>query len=175
MRKLIWIYGIIFGAVMAIWMVVAMTALYNGNFQGGNMFVGFGAMILVFSFMYVAMRQYRDKYNGGVISFGQGVKMGAWIAFIASTIYLLTWVVLYNFKMPEFAERYSDYVVTQAKNSGKTAVEIAKVEADMAEFREDYKNPILFTLWTYAEVFPIAFVVGLVCAAIVKRKPIQTA
>lgn len=174
MRKLIWIYGIIFGTVMAVWMVIAMTALYNGNFEAGNMFVGFGAMILVFSFMYVAMRQYRDNHNGGVISFGQGVKMGTWMAFIAATIYLLTWVVLYNFKMPEFTERYSDYMIAQAKDAGKNAVEIAKVKADMAEFRENYKNPILFTLWTYAEVFPIAFIVGLVCAAVVKRKSPQT-
>ena len=41
----------------------------------------------------------------------------------------------------------------------------------MAEFKEDYKNPIIFTLWTYAEIFPLAFVVALICAAIVKRKP----
>jgi len=170
MRKLIWIYGLVFGAIMTVWMTISMTMLYNGEFEGGNMFVGFGAMILVFSFMYVAMRQYRDNHNGGVITFGQALKMGTWIAFITSTIYLLSWVVLYHFKLPEFADRYADFVITQAKDAGKSAAEIAKVETQMAEFKEDYKNPILFTLWTYAEIFLLEFLVALICAAIVKRK-----
>lgn len=175
MRKLIWIYGLIFGAVMATWMTISMTMLYNGNFGGGNMFVGFGAMILVFSFMYLAMKQYRDNHNNGFITFGQALKMGTWIAFITATIYVLTWIVLYNYKLPEFAERYSDFVITQARNEGKSVTEIAKVEADMATFREDYKNPFIFTLTTYSEIFPLAFVIAIICALIVKRKPYQTA
>jgi hypothetical protein len=62
----------------------------------------FGFLLLTSTlyFVFVGIRNYRDKYNGGVISFGKAFKIGIMMVLIASTIYFIAWLIDYFFSYP---------------------------------------------------------------------------
>ncbi len=45
--------------------------------------------------------------------------------------------------------------------------------AEMATYTEMYKNPLYFTLITYAEILPVGIIVSIIAAFMVRRKALQ--
>ena len=74
-----------------------MAYCYAYNNFNGSMVVGYSAMILAFSFVFVGVKNFRDKENAGVITFGKAFQIGFLIALIASSMYVITWMVDYYF------------------------------------------------------------------------------
>src|SRR5690349_12627667 len=110
MRKNILVYGLIAGIIVSILMLVSMNYIShcNGNVDyDTSMLIGYASMIIAFSLVYVGIRNYRDKYNGGVISFGKAFKIGLLMVLIASTIYVTAWLIDYYFFVPDFLEKVS--------------------------------------------------------------------
>src|ERR1051326_5276887 len=95
MKKIVLVCGLIAGLIVSSLMVITIAACYNNpNFQS-NMVLGYASMILSFSAIFVGIKMFRDKYNGGVITFGRAFTIGLFITLIASTIYVLAWLVDY--------------------------------------------------------------------------------
>jgi len=95
MRKNVLVFGSIAGLIVALTMVISTACCYDdANFNGG-MWLGYGSMIVAFSLIFVGIRNFRDKYNEGAISFGKAFKIGLYIALIASSMYVVTWLVEY--------------------------------------------------------------------------------
>ncbi len=67
-----------------------------------SMLIGYASMLIAFSLVYVGIRNYRNKYNGGVISFGKAFKIGILIVLIASTLYVIAWMIDYFFLHARF-------------------------------------------------------------------------
>jgi len=171
MKKTIFTYGLIAGVIVATIMVISIQMCYNNpNFEP-SMLVGYASMIVAFSMIFIGIKNYRDKFLGGSITFGKAFKMGLWIAFIASTMYVVTWLIYYYFFIPDFMEKYSQMVLNNLNKDGATAAEIAKKTEEMEMYGEMYKNPLFVILLTYSEVFPIGLVISLITALILKRKP----
>ena len=85
MKKLVIIYGLICGLVVITPMLVLTnTATKSGSFEGA-MLLGYATMVLAFSLVFVGIRNYRNKYNDGIIGFGKAFKVGILIVLIAST------------------------------------------------------------------------------------------
>lgn len=170
MKKIIIVYGLIAGVIVATVMAIS-TAVYNssGNFTGG-MVIGYASMLIAFSMIFVATKNYRDKFNNGIISFGKAFKIGILITLIASTIYVITWLVNYYCFMPDFGEKYAAQAIEQLKTSGASSTEIAKQTKEMNEFAIMYKNPFFNALMTYTEILPVGLIVTILCALILKRK-----
>ena len=61
-------------------------------------------MLVAFSLIFVGIKKYRDQHGEGYISFGKGFKIGLLITLIASTIYVITWLIDYYYFMPDFME-----------------------------------------------------------------------
>jgi Protein of unknown function (DUF4199) len=170
MQKIIIVYGIIAGLIVATVMAISTTVYHSvGNFTGG-MVIGYASMLIAFSMIFVAIKNYRDKYSDGTISFGKAFTIGILITLIASTIYVITWLINYYFFMPDFGEKYAAQVIEKLKTSGASAIEIAKQTKDMNEFAQMYKNPFFNALITYIEILPVGLIVTLICALILKRK-----
>lgn len=135
-----------------------------------GMVYGYTLMILAFSFIFVGTRIVRDKYDGGVISFGKAFRVGLYITLIASTVYVIVWQIDNYFFIPDFAGKYSEHILSELKASGASEAEMAKQTAAMARFREMYRNPIFVILMTYLEILPVGLLVSLISAWVLKRK-----
>jgi flagellar biosynthesis protein FliQ len=170
MKKNILIYGLIMGIVLSIFTIVSINYCYQtGNFEG-NATVGYAVMIAVFSFIFVGVRNYRDKFNGGVISFGEAFKMGLGIVLIASTLYVGSWLIYYHNFVPDFMDKYSDIALSKAKASGATQAQLDTQIADIQDFKEMYKKPFFAIGITYLEILPVGLIIALFSALILKKK-----
>jgi hypothetical protein len=173
MKKNIIIYGLIAGAIVSALMLFSVNYFSHceGNVDyGTSMLIGYASMLLAFSLVFVGIRNYRDKYNGGVISFGKAFKIGLMIILIASTMYVIAWLIDYFFFIPDFMEKYSAHELDRLKASGASQIEINEQTKKMASFGKMYKNPFFNALMTYVEILPIGLIVTLISSLILKRK-----
>jgi len=173
MKKNIIIYGLIAGSVVSILMLISIN--YISHVDGKvdfstSLLIGYASMLIAFSLVYVGIRNYRDKYNGGVISFGKAFKIGIMIVLIASTIYVVAWLIDYFFFIPDFMEKFSAQELDKLKASGASQIEIDKQTKEMADFARMYKNPLFNAMVTYAEILPVGLIVTLTSSLILKRK-----
>jgi hypothetical protein len=168
MKKNVLVFGIISGLVISIFMSISMISMSKNlaaDHGVNSMLIGYLSMLIAFSLIFVAVKTYRDKQNGGVISFGKAFKMGLLIALIGSTIYVITWSLVYNLYLPDFMDKYADAMIKKAKPE-----ELKKVTAEAQSYKEMYKNPFMFTFMTYMEILPVGLIVALITALILKRK-----
>lgn len=115
MKKNVLVFGLISGAIVTAMMFYAVSVCYNDpNFEP-NMVLGYAAMLAAFSFVFVGIRNYRNKYNGGVITFGKAFKVGFLITLIASTMYVVGWLIDYYLFVPDFMDKYTQHVLNTAK------------------------------------------------------------
>ncbi|MBA3648320.1 MAG: DUF4199 domain-containing protein [Chitinophagales bacterium] len=176
MTKNIIIYGLIAGIAVSISMLSTVNYLSHckGNIDyDSSMLIGHASMLLAFSLVFVAIRNYRDKYNKGVISFGKAFKIGIMIVLIASTIYVVAWLIDYFYFIPDFMEKYSAHSLNQLRASGASQVEIDKQTTQMANFSAMYKNPFFNAMMTYVEILPVGLVVTLISSLILKRNSVK--
>src|ERR1043165_4657863 len=89
-----------------------------------SLFVGYASMLVAFSLVFVGIRNYRDKYNGGTLSFGKAFKIGSMIVLIASTFYVAAWLVDYYLFIPDFFEKYTAHELATMKAAGATQADI---------------------------------------------------
>jgi len=171
MKKNVIVFGCIAGLIVATIMAVSMAIYsYNGHNFDYGMLVGYASMLLAFTFVFVGIKNYRDKYNNGLISFGQAFKTGFFISLIASTMYVITWTIEYYYFIPDFMEQYTQHMLIKAKESGLSEAKMAEKAAEMAQYIEMYKNPLWVILFTYMEILPVGLLVTLISALILKRK-----
>ena len=167
MRKNIIIYGLIAGIVVSILMLFSISISMDYNI---SLFVGYASMLIAFSLVFVGIRNYRDKYNGGIISFGKAFKIGIMIVLIASTIYVIAWLIDYFYFVPDYLEKFSAHMLDKLKASGASQVEIDKQTKEMTNLAQMYKNPFFNALMTYVEILPVGLIVTLISSLILKRK-----
>jgi hypothetical protein len=173
MKKTILICGVIAGLISISMFIGLMIVGHKDHDWENGMLYGYTLMLLGFSFIFVATKIIRDKYDGGIISFGKAFRIGLYITLIASTIYVGIWLIDYYFFMPDFMENYSARALEKLKASGATAAKIAAEKAEMDKFNEMYKNPFFNALLTYSEILPVGLLVSLISALLLKRKDKQ--
>lgn len=170
MRKNILLFGSISGLIITANMVVMSTVCNNNPQFESNEVLGYAAMIVAFSFIFFGIKNFRDKQNNGMITFGQAFKMGFLMAVVASTMYVVVWLFYYYLFIPGFFDQYIQHVMYEAKLKGLTEGEVAEKAKQMAEYKELYKNPLFVILISYAEVLPIATVIAVISALILKTR-----
>lgn len=169
MRKTILLYGALSGLIVTTFMLITSTACYHNPDFKGNDVLGYSAMLLSFVFVFVGIKQTRDKLNNGVIRFWQAVKTGLLISLIASTCYVGVWLIDYYLFIPDFIDKYTLHVLHDLASKGASPAEIATKTKEMAEFKEQYKNPLFVIVITYMEVLPIGVLVTLVSALVLRK------
>ena len=173
MKKNIIIYGLIAGIVVSILMLFSTN--YISHVEGKvdyntSLLIGYASMLIAFSLVFVGIRNYRNKYNNGVISFGKAFKIGIMIVLIASSIYVVAWLIDYFFFVPDFMEKFSAQELDKLKASGASQAEIDNETIKMANMVKMYKNPFFNALMTYVEILPVGLVVTIISSLILKRK-----
>ncbi len=171
MKKNVLIFGSIAGLILLIVLLTSTIACYNSNNYNGNMWLGYGSMLVAFSLIFVGIKNVRDKVNNGFITFGGAFKVGLLIALIASTVYVVTWLFEYYLIMPDFMDKYIAHVLREAAKNGATAADLKAKKDDMAGYIDMYKTPFGVIIMTYLEVLPIGLIIAAIAALILKRKP----
>lgn len=101
MKKNVIVFGLIAGVIASVLMVISMARCSSdANFEH-SMLIGYASMVLAFAFIFVGIKNYRDKYNNGSITFGKAFKTGLYISLIASTMYVITWLIDYYVFIPD--------------------------------------------------------------------------
>lgn len=167
MKKIVIVCGLISGGISASLMAVGMALASKHG--GGSMFFGYASMVLAFSLIFIAIKNYRDKENNGIVSFGKAFTIGLLISLIASTMYVATWAIEYHYFLPDFMDKCTAGMLTAAEKTGNAA-KIAATKAKIQSWKDAYANPVTFTLYTYLEILPVGILVSLIAAAILKRK-----
>jgi len=175
MKKVVLTYGLISGLIVSTFMSISMIVCYNKPdmmMKNYGMAIGYRSMLLAFLLINFGVKKFRDQHRDGYISFGKAFAVGLFIAFVASTLYVIAWAIVYNAFIPDFMDKYSAMVLKQTAGAGDAAVQAKR--AELAQMGEMYKNPLWFVLFTYAEILPVGILVSLICAAVLKRRPRQT-
>jgi hypothetical protein len=175
MKKNSLVFGTISGVIISAFMGVSMAVMSGGSGEkdhgSGSMIIGYSAMVVAFSFIFVGIKNYRDKQNGGMITFGKGFLLGFMISLIASTLYVITWAVEFHFFMPDFMDKYSALQVKQLHESGISGPALDKALKSIESATYNYKNnPFFFAMYTYMEILPVGILITLISALILRRK-----
>src|SRR5262245_54442941 len=100
MKKIVIICGLIAGVIGSVLMGIGVSFL-DKNHPHTSQVIGYTSLLLSVSLIFVGIKMFRDKYNGGVVSFGKAFLIGLYISLIASTIYVVVWALEYKFIFPD--------------------------------------------------------------------------
>lgn len=171
MKKTVFVYGVIAGVISGGVLMLSMPFYENGTltFDNGAV-VGYTSMVIALSVIYVAIRNFRDKHNGGKIGFGKSFVIGLLISLIASILYAAAWEVCYHTVAKDFMTSYSEHALNEYKTSGASEADIQTMADEMAVMSENYKNPFIRFPMTMIELLPVGVLISLLCAFILKKK-----
>jgi hypothetical protein len=166
MKRTILSFGLIAGFILGIFILLLSLG------KAGNAVWGYSSMIVAFSFIYVGIRNYREKYNDGIISFGKAMRIGLGITLIGSTMYVLIWMIAFYCFIPDFMDKYAATMVKTAQDSGLTGAALDKKLAGIKQMQESYKSPVFVFFFTYLEVAPVGIVISLIASLILRRRQV---
>lgn len=143
---------------------------YNPKYDLGMVF-GFAGMLVAYTFVFLGVKNYRDKENNGFISFGKAFKVGMLMSLITATIYVGVWVAEHHYLYPDFMEKYTQAELLKLEKEGLPPAEF-KIQKDrILYFKELYESTFWVIILTYMEIMvPIGLLVPVISAAILKRK-----
>jgi hypothetical protein len=176
MKKIIITNGVIAGVIVSAMLLISLPLMDRGilNYDSG-MIVGYTSMVIALSVIFFGIKTYRDQYQSGTITFGQGFKLGILIALLAGVIYALTWEVYYNVAAPDFMQQYTEHYLKKMKEEGASQAEIQSMQTEMDNFSELYKNPVVRFGYTLMEILPVGLVITLISAGILRKREVLPA
>ncbi len=133
--------------------------------------IGYTSMVVSLLFVFFGIKHFRDKQNNGVVSFGKALWIGVLISLIAALAFGILDVIYIKYINPDFmAEYYSHYVEEMRNSLSETEfkVEFEKLEAQ----KELFSNIFLSFLLMSATVLIIGFIISLISALILQRRPV---
>lgn len=166
MKRIVLIYGIIGGIIVAAFMWLTLGSGEH-DFDNG-MWVGYTTMVIGLSTIFFAVRSYRDKHQGGTIKFGKAFLVGLYITLIASTMYVASWMVLSATTEQDFMEAYYEHEKAELERSDLAREQVEAQLQEMRDFQEMYKNPVVKIGFTYMEILPVGLLISLLCAALLR-------
>jgi len=81
---------------------------------------GYSCMTIALSTIFFAVKQYRDKYDNGLINFGKALMIGLGITLIATLIYIIAWEIYFNNIGYDFPEQYIAWETGKLEEAGLT-------------------------------------------------------
>src|SRR5690606_22409060 len=136
-------YGVVAGLVVAACMWATLLAFDGGMPHGvPGMALGYLGMLVALAAVVVGIRRHRDRDRGGVIGFWPAFGLGLGISAVAGLFYVLAWELAQATVAAGFAEQYAATSVEQARERGADAAAVARLEAQMDVFKQQYAHPL---------------------------------
>ena len=169
MFKKILSYGLIAGLLVGVplsWITISMSGQTMMRY---GMVIGYLIMLIALSAVFVAIKRHRDADLGGVIKFWPAFGLGLGISFIAGVIYVVSWDAACAIAHLDFAGSYAKAMIAQQQAKGASAESLARLTAEMEQFKIQYANPLYRWPMTFVEIFPVGVLVSLVSAALLRN------
>jgi hypothetical protein len=167
------IYGVLFGVIMVlefvIMYVIGMKSLVNSS--AGIIVNVANYLILPISFVFLGCNNYKKNINNGFISFGECLKIGVSITFIAAIIYA-TFNVIFNFIFPEFVDEMIS-ISKEAMLSKNPEMTSQQIEMGLSMVKK-FMNPLIVFPFTLAMFSFIGLIYSLIIGAILKNEKPQS-
>ena len=168
MSRIILKFGLAAGLIVAIPMCLLVANAEPGSAATSH-FVGYLIMLLALSLIFFAVKRIRDQELGGVIRFVPALLVGLGISAVAGVIYVVAWEITLALTDFAFIDAYANAAIEAARAKGGSPGEIEAVVGQMAEFREQYSNPLFRMPVTFIEIFPVGVLVSLISAALLRN------
>jgi uncharacterized protein DUF4199 len=168
MFKKILSYGFVAGLIVGVpmsWITISM----SHTMMRYGMVIGYLIMLIGLSTVFVAIKRHRDADLGGVIKFWPAFGLGIGISFIAGVLYVVSWDAACAMAHLDFAGSYAKAMIAQQQAKGASAEALAKITAEMEQFKIQYANPLYRWPMTFIEIFPVGILVSLISAALLRN------
>ena len=170
MKRTVLTFGLISGAISAGLMMAFVPFVERIGFETSTI-LGYTAIVLSFLMVFFGIRSYRENFGGGYITFGRAFTVGILIAFISSVIYVAMWEVAFQNWLHDFPEKYTSYVLENARASGASAEEVARQSEEMNRLWTLYRGSIFVRFaFGFVEPFPVGLVITLISAAVLRKR-----
>ncbi len=133
--------------------------------------IGYAGMVVSLLFVFFGIKHFRDKENNGIVSFGKALLIGILISLIAALAFGILDVIYIKYINPDFVAEYYAHSIEEIRNSLPAAefeVKFKELEAQ----KEMFSNTFLNFFLMFATVVIIGFIISLISALILQRKPI---
>lgn len=170
MNKTILTYGLLSGAVASALMLCTAFYFKSSMDTSNGALIGYAGIVLSMLVVFFGVRTYRQREAGDGWGFGKAFQTGLFITLISCACYVVSWMLVYEFVMPDFMDRYIAHSLEQMRAAGQSAEQIQAEAAKMEEMRELYKNPLARAGLTFLEPFPIGLLTTLVSAFVLRKK-----
>ncbi len=174
MKKIIFIYGAIVGAIVICTMIIGY-ALATPDVNTASQAFGYLTMLLAMSLIFAGIKKYRDRDLGGVIKFLPAFGLGLGISAVAGIIYVIGWETNLALTDYVFIENYTQGIIDTKKNEGLSGAALETLVANMEKMKTNYGNPLYRMPMTFAEIFPVGLLVSLLSAAILRNPKVLPA
>lgn len=129
---------------------------------------GYLTIALSMIFVYFGIRHYRDKVNGGVLRFGEGLKLGILIALIPSICFGLFDILYTQVINPDWSAEYYKHYTDQIRASTPADQVQAKLDK-LDKQRELFSSPAMEFLLMFLTVFVIGVIASVISALTLRR------
>jgi hypothetical protein len=168
MIRLITLYGIAGGLIVAVPLVVLMTTLTPETAPKNGAVYGYLTMIVALTTVFLGIKHYRDRVLGGAIKFGPALLVGLGISAVASLIYDLGWEISIALTGFDYGASYSRAMMAAAQAKGASPAELHKVAAEAASFARMYAHLPYRMAVTFLEMFPVGVLISVISAALLR-------
>lgn len=163
MKNYIVVFGVLSGSI-SIGGIIA-TIVFGVAYQ----WLGYLIMLISFTLIYVAMRQFREEVQGGVLKLETGLRLGFLITSIASFVYIAGWEFYLFLTDYSFIGIYIDSVIEAQRINGASETELESLTRDMESFRESYESIFFRSVLSLVEIFPVGILISAASAMLLKK------
>ncbi len=169
MKKIVLTFGLIGGAIVALWIFATLPFADRIGFDKG-LIIGYTAMVMAFMMVFFGIRSYRENIGGGQITFGRAFGVGVLIMLVICVCYVVAWQILYYGFMPDFLDKYTAHAIEKARAAGATQQAIDAQIQQAKDFKALYNNPFFNALFTLIEPLPVGLVITLISSLILRKR-----
>ncbi|CAM4075258.1 DUF4199 domain-containing protein [Flavobacterium weaverense] len=167
------LYGVLFGVIMVLEFVI-MYAIGMKTLVGTSAGVVVNIanyLILPLIFIYLGCYNYKKNINNGFITFGECLKTGVSIAFIAALVYAI-FTVIFNLLFPEFIEEMLS--ISKSEMTKQTPnMTSEQLEMGLSMIKK-FMNPFIVFPVTLAMYSFFGLIYSLIVGAILKNENPQS-
>ncbi len=161
MKKFVLRYGLLAGCLLVglglfNWFFIAQMFGYNAS-----EICGYLSIILALLCIPLGIKYFRDKLNDGMVSFGEGFKIGMGITFVTSIIMFFYSMLFWVLAGDDFM-KWREKVLTES--------ELKQAQLQMAEMPDFVLNPWFQGLVMLLTVFLIGMIINLVSSLVLKTQ-----